>query len=196
MSPLPKELEESKLFQLVTDQQMIASYIHAKLEILQYWKHGYDTNVPVLMNDRFLIFNAHIYYRSLIIDFCALFGSNRKTDRRSFFLLRQFYPDLTVKVQEAVEQILIYYTGEDSPFEEMRLMRNRQIAHYDIEEVKTLTFNFDHLDLFAKMYEDAIGLIKLMGRTFTPSVGFDFKTLSKLNHFTRLIDDAARGQLR
>lgn len=67
MSQLPPELANSRLFKLVCDQQLITSYIRSKLELLQYWKKGYDTNAPVLKNNRYLIFSAHVYYRSLLI---------------------------------------------------------------------------------------------------------------------------------
>src|SRR5688572_12345883 len=75
---------ENELQKLIGKQFLITSYIESKLQIVNYIKEGYDSNRLVLINNSFLHFTAHTYYRSIIIDLHALFGTPNKNNKQSF----------------------------------------------------------------------------------------------------------------
>ena len=70
-------------------QFLITSFIDQKIRIVNYIKPGYDDNKPVLINNTFLHFTAHIYYRSIIVDLYALFGKPNQSNKFSLFHIAQ-----------------------------------------------------------------------------------------------------------
>lgn len=190
---LPKETEKSQLYKLLCDHSLILSYIHSKLEILNYLVEGYNTNQPVLMNSRYFIFESHIIYRSLIIDFCALYCSGR-SDKRSFHQLSKFYSDVPSNLRIEIESLLDEYNNGKNPIMTLKKLRDSQIAHYDLEEIETLSFNHDHLELFNTLFKKGTELVNKIGKYFSHSIGFDFTMLSKLEFLKRLIAEIVENR--
>lgn len=73
---------------LLGKQYLITIYIAQRLQIINYILDGYNNNKPVLINNNFLHFTAHVYYRSVIVDLYALFGPPNNNNKNSFLFIK------------------------------------------------------------------------------------------------------------
>jgi len=121
-------------------QFLITSFIENRLQIVNYIKEGYDFDKPILMNNRFLHFTAHIYYRSIIEDLYALFGKAGKDNKYSFFHITKQYEDLFKPTTITIVQDWINDSKDD--INAITHLRHKQIAHYDFSIKESIRLNF------------------------------------------------------
>jgi hypothetical protein len=170
-------------------QYLIASYIENKLQIVNFIKNGYDENKPVLVNNRFLHFTAHVYYRSIIIDLYALLGpanSNNKYSFRHILNNRPEYlrPDSIDNIQKLLDM-----AADDISI--VKNLRHTEMAHYDFTIRESIKLNFDNLSVINKLFQLSQTIINELGGAFLDeeaTIGYDFnRRHSYLDSLERLI---------
>ena len=178
-----------ELQKMLKKQFLIASYIEQKLQIVNFIKEGYDNNKPILINNSFLHFTAHIYYRSIIVDLLALFGSATNINKNSLDFIEKNHKDL-LKL-EIVETVKDWISKSDAEIKIIKGLRDTQIAHYDFIEQESISFNFNNLSELNSLFYLAQKIISLYGSSFKDeniSFGFDFGNISdELNSLESLI---------
>lgn len=184
---------ENRLQKVLGKQFLIAAYIETKLQIVNYIKEGYDSNKPILINNRFLHFTAHTYYRSIVVDLFALFGPANSHNKNSFRHFNLKYEDtLNRSAIKAVEE---WIDNADNDIRTIMLLRHKQIAHYDFEQKESISLNFDHLSQINSLFELAKRIIIHLGHAFLDEeirIGYDFERKHQyLESLERLIAKAA-----
>lgn len=182
-----------KLQDILGKQYLIAAYIEPRLQLANFIKEGYDSNKPILMNNRFLHFTAHNYYRSIVLDLYALFGrANTNSNKYSFFHINDKYEGVVIKGTIDTVQTWLFEAKND--IKTIELMRHRQIAHYDFEKKEFISLNFNHLLELNTLFDLARQIIVYGGNAFLDEeirVGYDFGRRSHYVHsLERLIAKA------
>lgn len=129
-----KPIDNRTTQELVVDQFLILSgVIDKKLSIVTRIHEGYNKNEPVLINNGFLHYIARMLYRSLIIDFAALFGKS-KDDKNRLHLLcdKQHKQNISSIDFERIQFLLNKYKPSIEPVKEIIRLRNKEVAHYDL----------------------------------------------------------------
>lgn len=170
---------EDLLQKMLRKQFLIAFYIEQKLQIVNFIKDGYDDNKPILIDNSFFHFTAHIYYRSIIVDLCALFGTANDINKNSFlFIEKKFKDSFKPEIVETVKD-WIFKSEEDIKI--ITDLRDKQIAHYDFIEKESISFNFNNLSELNRLFSIAQKIICHYGSSFKDeniSIGYDFGNLS------------------
>lgn len=166
--------------QLLQDQLLILSLIHNKLEIVKHiqTEQGHAT----VAQNPFITDVAHVYYRSLVIDFTALFGRDGTNDSNSLQQLynKKYDKDLSEDQLREIRSKLGSYKPDKNPIKRLTNYRNKEIAHYDPTASNdglhriTAKFNWEFVDIMTELYTVAekvisIGLDKPI-EAFTDSV--------------------------
>lgn len=159
LSPMDAVRVENELDILLGRQSMILSLIKEKLDIVNYIKDGYDKNAPVLMNSRFLHFTAHVYFRSIVVDFCALFV-NRNSEKHNF---HKIYQDSRVAchLESHVPpdlQLLLESRKEDT--NRIHFLRDKEYAHYDFLENK-MSFSLKETPMLNRLFNTSVEILKV-----------------------------------
>jgi hypothetical protein len=189
-------MRENTLHKLLGKQYLITALIEPRVQIVNYIRNGYDKNAPVLMNNRFLHFTAHNYYRSVVVDLCALFCNNKDSHKNNLHRLTQnpyfkklLKPGTIAFIQTSLEnnQSLIKVIAD---------MRNKQIAHYDFKN-ESIDFNFDNLKIVNDLFDLAKMIIIRCGSSFVKddeTIGYDFGRESDyVISLEELINDATNN---
>jgi hypothetical protein len=189
-------MRENTLHKLLDKQYLITTLIEPRVQIVNYIVNGYDNNVPVLMNNRFLHFTAHNYYRSVIVDLCALFCNNKDSHKNNFHRLTH---NLDFKKLLKPGTIAFIQTSLDNNQPLIKViadLRNKQIAHYDFKK-ESIDFNFDNLKIVNDLFDLAKKIIIQCGSSFVKdeeTVDFDFGRESDyLISLEELINDATNN---
>jgi hypothetical protein len=154
-------MTKTPLNQLLSNQFLIFSFIKEKLEVVNFIRWGYDNNLPVLINNRFLHSVAHIYYRSVIVEICTLFD-NHKHQSNNFYLLvkpdkkfiRELSPETIALIEQKLAEAEVYFTDE------LRDIRNEEVSHFRFKERTVISLNnkyLKELNILLKIAEDIIG---------------------------------------
>lgn len=160
--------------QLVTRQHLIISYIKEKIDIVKAIKHKFENNT---LNNQFLLFTSHIYYRSIVVDLCSLF-LDRKTEKNNFHLL---YGTITSDIlkPEAISLIKDILERHEAEILIIHNLRDKEYAHYDFLS-ESISFNFDNFSIIYNLYLTAISILDLSGserinqdNTCEYNLGFD-----------------------
>ncbi len=183
---------ENELQQLLGRQYLITAFIEPRLQIVNYIKNGYDDNVPLLMNNRFLHFTAHNYYRGIIVDLGSLFINSDRTHKSNFFriltkpeckilLAPDFICDMSDWLSEVEEDITI-----------IERLRNKEIAHFDLDEKESISMNFNNLLIINTLFDLAKKIITNAGSSVidkkqTMAYHFDGNS-TYLTSLKRLVD--------
>ena len=175
-------------------QFLITAFLEQKIQIVNYIKAGYDNDKPILINNRFLHFTAHIYYRSIIVDLYALFGKANRNNKYSLFHIDLNYRD---KLKDkAIDQVQSWLTEHSDHIGVVEELRHQSIAHYDFNQTDAISLNFDDLEILNDLYNLAKKTISYLGTSTKDkeeSMGFGFdRDSDKLNSLKRLISKAAR----
>jgi hypothetical protein len=173
----------------LSKQYLIASYIENKLQIVNFIKTGYEENKPVLINNRFLHFTAHIYYRSIIIDLYALLGPANGNNKHAFRHILQDRPaDLKPTSLDYIQSLLIEATNDISI---VKNLRHTEMAHYDFTINESISLNFDNLSVINKLFQLSKTIIIEFGGGFfdeDSGINYDFnRRHSYLDSLERLI---------
>ena len=153
-------MTKTPLNQLLSNQFLIFSFIKEKLEVVNFIRWGYDNNLPVLINNRFLHSVAHIYYRSVIVETCTLFDDH-KHQSNNFYLLvkpdkkfiRELSPATITLIMQKLVEAEVYFTDE------LRDIRNEEVSHFRFKERTVISLNtkfLKELNLLLKIAEDII----------------------------------------
>jgi hypothetical protein len=189
------KINENEVQQLLGKQFLITSFLETKLQVLNYIKQGYDDNKPILMNNRFLHFTAHMYYRSIIIDLYALFGQPTGNNKNSFFHIKKKYDN---KFDEAhLKTLLQWIENERSHITIVQNSRREQIAHYDFSVNESITLNFDHLASLNALYKLSVRIISFCGKKLKGpenEIAYDLgRQHTAVKSLIRLIEKANKG---
>ncbi len=169
--------------QLVTRQHLIISYIKEKMDIVNTIRKEFESNS---LNNQLLLFTAHIYYRSIVVDLCSLFV-NRKTEKNNFHLL---YDTSTTEIlkPEAISFIEGILEKHKEEILVIQNLRDKEYAHYDFL-TESICFSFDYFSIVNNLFESAITILQLSGSerinqddTCEYHLGFD-DYLSSLKRF-------------
>ena len=158
-------MADNSLQKLLGKQYLIAAYIEAKLQIVNFIKEGYDANKPILINNRFLHFTAHTYYRSIAIDLYALFGPANNHNKNSFLHIDDTYRSLLVP--NSIEAVNTWIVNDQQSILIIKDLRHKQIAHYDFTFKEAISLNFDNLNHLNTLFALAKKIITFYGQAFS-----------------------------
>jgi hypothetical protein len=174
-------------------QFLITSFIENRLQIVNFIKEGYDLNKPILMNNRFLHFTAHIYYRSIIVDLYSLFGKPSKDNKYSFLHITEQFKDFVKPT--TIETVRNWIIASQDDINTITQLRHKQIAHYDFTKKESISLNFNNLFRLNNLYNLATRIISYYGESFLDEedmVGYDFgRRHQYLDSLQRLINKAS-----
>ena len=185
---------EDPLKHMLGKQFLIAVYTEQKLQLVNYIKDGYDENKPILINNAFLHFTAHVYYRSIVVDVYALFGKPNNNNKYSLLHIPKRFKD---EFKEGtIEIVSEWINGSKDFIEIIEKLRHQQIAHYDFTENNAISLNFDELYIRNELYSLAKRTISYFGastKNKDDGLGFDFgRRHHKVDSLERLIAKASR----
>ncbi|KAA2240317.1 hypothetical protein F0L74_29595 [Chitinophaga agrisoli] len=187
-----------ELAELLGKQYLIAAYVEKKIQLVNYIKDGYDKDLPILINNRFLHFTAHINYRSVIVDLYALYGPFGRNNKYSFFrILEPEYEYLIAS--ESRNNLRLNLSNLSRQISTIKNLRHKQIAHYDFEQTESINLNFDNLLLVNGLFESAKEILKQIGMAFVDeslTTSYDFgRRHLELDSLTRLTNSKNRDQI-
>jgi hypothetical protein len=153
---------KSPLANLLSNQSMILSFLKEKLEIVNFIVWGYKSNLPILINNRFLHSVSHVYYRSLIVEICTLFD-NHKHQSNNFYLLinankkylKELRSDAVSSIEQKLKESLLYFTDE------IKDARNEEISHFRFKEGTKISLNHKYLTELNCLYNIAFEIIRI-----------------------------------
>jgi len=151
---------KTPLNQLLTNQFIILSFLKQKLETVNFIRWGYNSDLPILINNRFLHSVAHIFYRSAIVEICTLFDDNRHQSN-NFHLLtkrkKKFINELESSTVDAIKQKLDY--SKTFFTQEILDIRNEEISHFRFKNGTVISLNntfLPELNSLHKLGEDIV----------------------------------------
>lgn len=161
---------------MLAKQFLIASYILEKLQIVNFIKEGYDNDKAILIDNSFLHFTAHIYYRSSIIDLYTLFGKANRNNENSFLSINESFNQ--VLKPDSIEVVKEWINNSQGDIMIVKDLRDKEIAHYDFRDKESISLNFDSLSQLNTLHSLAQKIITHYGDSFkneNDSIGFDFE---------------------
>jgi len=173
---------ENEIQRLLGKQFLITAYIEPRLQIVNFIKDGYDNNVPVLMNNRFLHFTAHNYYRSIIVDLAALFTDKTTTHKNNFYRLTKDDAAILSLKPNAIVNIKNWLLEVKDETSLIRTLRDKEIAHFDFDEKESISLNFDNRHIINTLFNLAEKIIAYSGKSFMNenlSIAYEFERESQ-----------------
>jgi hypothetical protein len=155
---------------LLSNQNLILSYIKEKLEIVNFIFWGYENDIPILKNNSFLHFTVHIYYRSIIVDTCTLFSDNKHqgsnfhllTDPTKKYLNALTAPCIT-NLNRKLTECKIYF------LKDILDLRNEEISHYKFRRNISISFDLEYLTELNTLYNIGIEILEIASSGFIES---------------------------
>lgn len=169
------------------NQYLVLASAGNKLDIVNYILEGYHSNLPVLINNKFLHYTAHIYFRSVVIDLFALFGPPSSQNKYSFFLVNSGFNDTISEEYLSRKKIALKLIKDEKMT--LSVLRNKEFAHYDFEEKNSISYSFEHIDGINKLYDTAKELVDLGGQLLDTS--YDYTGNGELHSLKRLITESS-----
>lgn len=200
------------LNEMLGDQFMILSVAKTKLDLLNYIKDGYDNNKPILKNNRFLHYVGLILYKSLIIDLSSLFNNDGQNEKNNLHLLisknSEYKDNLGPDCIEEVQTILSKYRSNNDPVRKIVALRNKEIAHYDLEysigdngelikqaeERVTIRFNWDHVNVLNELFNIGKTVIEKCGDVL--DTDYDWDITDEIQSLDNLLQNAIKMQTK
>ena len=170
------QLMESPVHKILGKQFLITSFADKKLQIVNFIKSGYDQNKPILTNNAFLHFTAHLYYRSVIIDLYALYSGANRNNKNSFFAIDQQFK--TIINPMAIDEVFTWLEKAEQDIRIIKELRDQQIAHYDFNIKEAISLNFNNLDLLNRLEVLSKKIISHLAASFIDiqvRVSYDFE---------------------
>lgn len=147
---------------LLDKQYLITSYIESRLQIVNFIVDGYNNNTSVLMDNRFLHFSAHIYYRNIIVDLVALF-SEGQNHKQSFY---RIINNNNIVKPDTRSDIQTWLSDKKSEIDRIKLLRNKEIAHFEFSYTEVISMNFDDLQIINDLSDLAKRIITKISSSF------------------------------
>lgn len=178
MTPTNKDLENhlskgSLILSLLAEKLNTANYLLAQLA---------SDNTPAVLSNHFFIFTTHIYFRSAMIDLCALLADNKKTHKNNFHRIYQD-PNLAQSLPPAaVAQVKQLLEEGKQDIDEIITLRDTAFAHYDFIQ-PNLSFDTEKIPVANKLFTLSQEILSLCGQEIGIGyiIGFDyFQSLQQL----------------
>lgn len=169
--------DHRKVQQLLEDQLLILGLINNKLEVVKLIRDAHLNNNTSVVENPFLNDVAQTYYRSLVVDFTALFGRDGTYDNNSLQQLynKQYDTQLPEEQLKQVRNTLGSYKPDKNPVKRLTNYRNKEIAHYDATAATstlqgvTAKFSWEHVDMLTELYAVAEKALSIgLGRPIEP----------------------------
>lgn len=178
-------LAENELTALVGRQLMIVSYVNEKLDVLNCIYEGYKNNNKAFYN-RFLLFTAHVYFRSIVIDLGALFV-DRNSEKQN---LHKLYKNQAVVeiLGENAEKIKILLHAQTSNVSRIHELRDKEYAHYDFP-VNAMSFSLAELETINLLFETVKDVLKICGKVL--DTAFDLTMDDCRSSLERLLNSSS-----
>lgn len=139
-------MAKTPLNQLLANQFIILSFFKRKLDVVNFIRWGYDNDLPILINNRFLHSVAHTYYRSAIVEICTLFDDNRHQSN-NFYLLtklnKKFIKELESTTVDSINQKLD--SSKTFFMQEILDIRNEEVSHFRFKNGTVISLNNNFL---------------------------------------------------
>ena len=180
MESIEQHRKENKLQKLLGKQFLITAYIESRLQLVNYIKEGYDDNLSILINSRFLHFTAHTFYRSVIVDLFSLFGKPGKENRYSLLQINSDCSQFLNK--QCIDDVAKLLSNCQDDIATITKLRHNQIAHFNFEQNEGISLDFDNLDILNTLFKTAVKIITMCGESFLAEedrTGYDFERESQ-----------------
>ncbi len=172
---IPQDNDRRTAQQLLQDQLLILGLIHNKLEVVKYVRElQHDT---AALSNAFITDVLHVYYRSLVIDFAALFGRDGTNDSNSLQQLynKKYDKDLPEEQLRAMRSALGSYKPDKNPVKRLTNYRNKEVAHYDATASNdglhriVAKYNPEFVDVMVELYAVAEKVLGIgLGKPIEP----------------------------
>ncbi len=172
---------------LLERQHLIVAYNKQKLEIVNHIVSGRANNDRSIIRSDFLLFTALVFYRSIIIDLCALFvnSSSHANNFHNIYKSQTILQHLNPNVPRQIKLLIKHYSQE---IERLQVLRNTQFAHHDFEKKPALHFNFDEIEAVNGLYKTAETILVTCGNErIAGSVGYELWDSDYLNSLILLL---------
>lgn len=147
--------------QLLEDQLQVLQLIYEKLCLLQYLRDADEEQKKVIDNNAYTKYMGELLYKSLVIDYVALFGGDRQKEKNS---LQMYYTDsynnsLSADKLGAMRAAMSRYKPAKNPIKRLTNLRDKEIAHYDDTSVGlarvTIRINWEIVDIMEDLLKVA-----------------------------------------
>jgi hypothetical protein len=177
---------------LLERQHLIIGYNKQKLEIVNHIHEGYTNNNRLIIKSDFLFFAAHVFYRSVVIDLCALFGqgSGHKNNLYQLYKNRDILKYLKPDVPGIIKAMIKKHSKE---IKKIIALRNGEYAHYDFDDKPVIHMNFDELAAVNDLFTAAQNILLTCGKEKadeTQNTHYELSDRDYLNSLMRLIQPA------
>ena len=180
-------MEQNKLIQLARNQHLILSFIQEKLDIVNYILAGYENNEPIFMTNQFLHYTAHIYYRTIIVEFGALYINKLKNNKNNF---HSYYKEKWVRDflnEESINKIRGWLDDISHNIKRNEILRHNTIAHFNFDNIESkISFNFEGLVVLNELFEVGMKILSCVG---DGKIDYSYKNDSYLTDLKRIIED-------
>lgn len=188
---MKKEDNIITLKEFVEAQFKLLSFLNTKLEVFNYITTGYWTNKPVLKNNRFLIYVAHILQKALIIDFAALFDVS-DYQKMNFHILysKKFKDEMNEETFMYLRDKLNKYRPSKDPVKSIVHLRNSEVAHYDpngsdVDERLSIQLNWNYANEFNELFKVGKDVVQYLGKQWNTS--YSFVKPSKIRDLEKMV---------
>lgn len=164
---------------LRTNQFLILSIIKKNTDITNYLTHCIDNGIITGYEFHYHLFTTHIYFRSTIIDLCALFENKPRTQKNNFFL----YNAPHIKPSIEPEKLVLVnkkLKGVKKAIENISTLRNKEYAHKDMIESK-IPFSLEELHNVTLLTNIGVEILSLFG-------GYDFQEDDEILSLRKMIE--------
>lgn len=154
-------LDNRTATQLLEDQLLVLKLIHEKLSVLQYLRDAEGEKKTIIENNVYTRYMSDVLYKSLIIDYVALFGGDRKQEKNS---LQMFYTDtynnsIDPEKLSAIRSAMSRYKPIKNPIKRLTNLRDKEVNHFDTTSVGnarvTIRINWELVEIMEELFKIA-----------------------------------------
>jgi hypothetical protein len=163
----------SLILSLLAEKLSITNYLLAQLS---------NDNTPAVLSNHFFIFTTHVYFRSAVIDLCALLADNKKTHKNNFHRIYQDSNLAQSLAPAAVARVKQLLGDAKQHIDEIVALRDTALAHYDLIQ-PNLSFDTEKISVVNKLFTLSQEILSLCGQEIGIGyiIGFDyFQSLQQL----------------
>jgi hypothetical protein len=141
-------------------QFMIVCFVKEKLDIVNFIHDGFHSNKSVIQN-QFLLFTTHVYYRSIVIDLCTLFSA-KNVQKNNFHRLYCNPAVAQCFSQNRAEEIKLLLLTHVADIKVIEALRDKEYAHFDFTE-DTISFSLEKIDILNSLFSTAKKILEVCG---------------------------------
>jgi len=171
VDPHNSSMNNDNLKKRLKSSSLIAMNALSKLDLINFIIEGYESNDPIMSNNHFLFSVSNNFYKLVILDLHALYGKATKMNKWSFqhFIKHQeLWQDLN-----ALMEVQIILDNNSTNAGDIAILRDKEIAHQDLDSGPVIKFNTDKLDILNSMANDSIKIIQLIAGSIGAETDFD-----------------------